>query len=94
MQRSFPESENLRIYVCGSASPLGYRRRRAQACIAVITPEHFLFDAGENSVGNLQRDGLPLERLDGIFLTHFHSDHIADLPDARLASWVVVARLT
>ena len=89
MQRSFPESENLRIYVCASASPLGIAADRAQACIAVITPEHFfLFDAGENSVGNLQGEGLPLERLDGIFLTHFHSDHIPDLPDARLASWV------
>ena len=89
MQQSFGESENLRIYVCGSASPLGVASDRAQACIAIVTPDHFfLFDAGENSVGNLQRDGLPLERLDGIFLTHFHSDHIADLPDARLASWV------
>ncbi|MFN3236883.1 MAG: MBL fold metallo-hydrolase [Pseudomonadales bacterium] len=75
----FPESENLRIYVCGSASPLGISRQRAQACLAVITPDHFyLFDAGAGSAANLQADGLPLERLDGVFITHFHSDHIAD----------------
>lgn len=85
-----PESENLRVYVCGSASPLGISRQRAQACLAVITPDHFyLFDAGAGSASNLQADGLPLERLDGVFITHFHSDHIADLPAVRLASWVV-----
>ena len=40
-----PESESLRVYVCGSASPLGMGQ--AQACIAVITPEHFyLIDSG------------------------------------------------
>lgn len=84
----FGESENLRIYVCGSASPLGNSRDRAQACIAVVTPKHFyLFDAGAGSASNLQADGLPIERLNGVFLTHFHSDHIADLPAMRLASW-------
>lgn len=86
---SFGESDQLRVYVCGSASPLGNSTDRAQACIAVVTPEHFyLFDAGAGSAANLQADGLPLERLDGVFVTHFHSDHIADLPAMRLASWV------
>jgi ribonuclease Z len=31
---------------------------------------------------------LPMERINGVFLTHFHSDHIAALPDVNLASWV------
>lgn len=85
----FGESDNLRVYVCGSASPLGISRERAQACIAVVTPEHFyVFDAGAGSATNLQGDGLPLDRLDGVFITHYHSDHIADLPAMRLASWV------
>ena len=85
----FGESEHLRVYVCGSASPLGNSPSRAQACIAVITPDHFyLFDSGDASTNNLMRDGFPMERLDGVFLTHFHSDHIADLPDIKLNSWV------
>ncbi len=88
MGRDFGESDNLRVYVCGSASPLGNSRDRAQACLAVVTSEHFyVFDAGAGSAANLQADGLPLARLDGVFVTHFHSDHIADLPAMRLASW-------
>ncbi|ARN72705.1 MBL fold metallo-hydrolase [Oceanicoccus sagamiensis] len=83
----FPESENLRVYICGSASPLG--RGQAQACIAVITPEHFfLIDSGAGSTDNLGLMGLPLNRLQGILLTHFHSDHIAEIYEVNLSSWV------
>jgi ribonuclease Z len=72
-------SGNLRVFVCGSASPLG-RTDRAQACIAVVTPEHFfLIDSGAGSTDNLGAGRLPMVRLDGLLLTHFHSDHIAEL---------------
>ncbi|MFK8021526.1 MAG: MBL fold metallo-hydrolase [Pseudomonadales bacterium] len=83
----FPESESLRVYVCGSASPLGMGQ--AQACIAVVTPEHFyLIDSGAGSTDNINRLGLPMNRLDGLLLTHFHSDHIAEIYEVNLASWV------
>ena len=52
------ESENLRVYVCGSASPLGMGQ--AQACIAVVTPEHFyLIDSGVGSTDNVNLLRLP-----------------------------------
>jgi ribonuclease Z len=83
----FPESESLRVYVCGSASPLGMGQ--AQACIAVITPEHFfLIDSGAGSTDNISRLGLPMSQLDGLLLTHFHSDHIAEIYEVNLNSWV------
>jgi len=83
----FPESESLRVYVCGSASPLGMGQ--AQACIAVITPEHFyLIDSGAGSTDNISRLGLPMSRLQGLLLTHFHSDHIAEIYEVNLSSWV------
>ena len=33
-------------------------------------------------------------RLDGIFLTHFHSDHISEIYEANPGSWVEGARAT
>ncbi|MBT4521231.1 MAG: MBL fold metallo-hydrolase, partial [Halieaceae bacterium] len=79
------ESESLRVYVCGSASPLGMGQ--AQACIAVVTPEHFyLIDSGAGSTDNIGRLGLPTERLQGLLLTHFHSDHIAEIYEVNLGS--------
>ena len=80
-------SSSLRVYVCGSASPLGMGQ--AQACIAVVTPEHFyLIDSGAGSTENINRLGLPTKRLQGLLLTHFHSDHIAEIYEVNLGSWV------
>ena len=82
-------SPGLTVVVCGSASPLGNSPDHAQACLAVLTPEHFfLFDVGARSPLRLAQARLPLGRLTGVFLTHFHSDHIAGIPDVNLASWV------
>ena len=82
-----PNPDSLRVFVCGSASPLG-NSNRAQACIAVLTPSHFyIFDSGAGSTANISAAGLPYARLQGVFLTHFHSDHIAELYELNLASW-------
>ena len=85
--RAFPSPDALQIFMCGTGGPIG-NSDRAQACIAVITPEHFyLVDVGAGSTANLQKSGLPMDRLKGIFITHFHSDHIAEIYEANLISW-------
>ena len=85
--QGLPESDSLRVFVCGSASPLGIGQ--AQACIAVITPEHFyLIDSGAGSTDNIVQLNLPTDRLNGILISHFHSDHIAEIYEVNLNSWV------
>jgi ribonuclease Z len=87
---STPEPvDGLKVVVCGSASPLGNSMERAQACIAVVTPEHFfLIDVGARSPVRIGQAQLPMGRITGVLLTHYHSDHIAALPDVNLQSWV------
>ena len=77
------ESVNLRVYICGSGSPLG--RGQAQACIAVLTPTHFfIIDSGAGSTDNITALNLPTERLSGVLISHLHSDHIAELYELNL----------
>lgn len=87
---SVPESfDGMKVVVCGSASPLGNTMDRAQACIAVVTPEHFfLIDVGARSPVRIGQAQLPMNRINGVLLTHYHSDHISALPDVNLQSWV------
>jgi ribonuclease Z len=47
----------------------------------------YLVDVGPESVENLVLWGVPLARLGGVLLTHFHSDHIGDLGELQLQSW-------
>lgn len=80
--------DGLKITLCGTSSPLP-APGRAQACVAVETPGHlYIIDAGSGSAATAQLSGIPLGKLRGILLTHYHSDHISDIGDFNLNSWV------
>jgi ribonuclease Z len=80
--------EGLRVFMCGTASPLP-SPDRAQACVAVMAGESvYLVDAGEGSNETFNLFGESTINLKGVLITHFHSDHISGIPDFNLNSWV------
>lgn len=79
--------DNLDVVFCGTASPMG-ASDRAQQCIAVLAGDRFfIVDTGARSAAKAGAAGLPLGNLDGVLLTHFHSDHISALGEFHLQSW-------
>ncbi len=86
-QRAMVEAKELRVVLCGTASPLP-NRDRAGPCAAILASgKIYLVDVGGGGMRNLQLWGLPPDRIAGVFLTHFHSDHIEDLGEVNLQSW-------
>jgi ribonuclease Z len=80
--------DGLKITLCGTSSPLP-APGRAQACVAVETRDHlYIVDAGSGSAATAQLGGIPLNKMRGILLTHYHSDHISDIGDFNLNSWI------
>ena len=83
--------DNIDVVFCGTASPMGGAgpRGTAQSCVAVLVGDKFfLVDTGARSADKAVGLRLPLQRLDAVLLTHFHSDHIAALGEMHLNSWV------
>src|SRR3546814_16717418 len=48
----------------------------------------FVVDAGEGGARNISLMGLPNTRIRGLFLTHYHSDHIDGMGPMMLMRWV------
>jgi ribonuclease Z len=64
--------------------------QRAQPCVAVfVNGRFFLFDAGDGCVKAMGQQDLPIGLLDAVFMTHYHSDHIADLGEVINRSWIM-----
>ncbi len=87
-KKNAPVEDGLYAGLCGTGSPMP-DVNRAGPCIAVLAGKHFfIVDAGEGSTRNVLLMNLPIGKADAILLTHFHSDHIADLGEMELQRWV------
>ena len=83
-----PREDSLTAVVCGSRSPIN-DPNRAEACILVQAGDQiFIFDTGNGSAQNLHNWNMPWNRLEGIFYTHLHSDHISDIADFHQGTWI------
>jgi ribonuclease Z len=81
-------SDGLAVVFAGTGSPLPSAARAQNATAVLAGGRIFIVDAGTGSFESLQRTGAPGDRVAAIFLTHFHSDHIGDLGEIDLGSWV------
>src|SRR5262245_9389723 len=78
----------LRVLLCGTSSPIP-SPERAEACTAVFAGGRmWIVDTGPGSWRTLALRRVRGEAIDGIFYTHLHSDHIGELGELNLQTWV------
>ena len=79
--------DGLHLYLCGTGSPLP-DAGRAGPCAAVIAGRHiYVIDSGEGASRKLALGQVPISRVEGLLLTHFHSDHIDGIGPLMLLRW-------
>ncbi len=73
-------ADEMRISACGSGNP-PVRRGQGATCwlVELGNGDSFIFDIGGGTVPNLWSLGVPPTRLDKLFLTHLHLDHIGGI---------------
>lgn len=79
--------DGLHVGLCGTGSPMPNPERAGPCNVIIAGDQMFLVDIGEggNRVINLM--GINPAALDGVLLTHFHSDHIDGLGPLMLFHW-------
>ena len=70
----------MKVVVFGTSSGKPTIKRGVSAVAVVRDSDWILFDCGENTQVQISRAGLHPGRLEAIFITHMHGDHINGLP--------------
>jgi ribonuclease Z len=71
------------------APPVARHDRFGPSTLVEAANQKLLFDAGRGATIRLRQLRIPLSRLDVLFLTHFHSDHVVGIPDVWLSDWLL-----
>lgn len=80
-------SGGLNVVLCGAGSPLP-DPTRSGPCVLVIAGERVMVvDVGSGAVRRIGPAGIPMSRVEDVFLTHFHSDHIDGLGELMMQRW-------
>ena len=79
--------DGLHLGLCGTGSPFPNPGRAGPCNVVIASEQIFVIDIGEGGGRNLNLMGINASQLDGVLLTHFHSDHIDGLGPLMLFHW-------
>ena len=82
----------MKITLLGTGGPRPDPARQGSSLVVNVGEEWLLFDCGRGAVTQFVRAGAPLEKLNPVFITHHHFDHISDLGDVILSTWLQAVR--
>ncbi|MEO1329729.1 MAG: MBL fold metallo-hydrolase [Pseudomonadota bacterium] len=77
----------MRIILLGTGCPAVHPERGGAAQLVAGRDAAALVDVGSGATQALVAAGLPGARLDALFVTHLHSDHLVDLYQLIVSSW-------
>jgi ribonuclease Z len=81
--------QEIRVTLLGTGAPPPVVNRFGPSLLVEAGKQKFLFDAGRGALQRLAQLGVRWQDVDGVFLTHLHSDHVVGLPDLWLTGWLV-----
>jgi ribonuclease Z len=80
-------SDEMRVTLLGTGTPFPNPERFGSAILVEVAGKRLLFDCGRGVVIRLAQVQVDPKEIDGLFLTHLHSDHVVGIPDLWLSGW-------
>ncbi|MEM6476525.1 MAG: MBL fold metallo-hydrolase [Pseudomonadota bacterium] len=81
--------EGLHVGLCGPGSPLPNPARAGPCNVVIAGDQTFVIDIGEAGARNLNLMNVDIAGIEGLLLTHFHSDHVDGIGPLALLYWTV-----
>jgi ribonuclease Z len=78
----------IRVTLLGTGYPRPQIKQFGPSTLIQVGDERFLFDCGRGAAIRLAQLGESFKKIDALFLTHLHSDHVVGIPDIWLSGWV------
>lgn len=76
------------VTLLGTGTPALDPTRFSQSTLVQAGGLNLVFDAGRGASIRLAQAGVGLGQIDGVFLTHFHSDHVVGLADLWMTGYI------
>src|ERR1043165_22682 len=83
---------DIKVTLLGTGTPQPLIDRFGPSILVQAGSESLLFDAGRGCLQRLRQIKLEYDKINALFLTHLHSDHVVGLPDLWLTGWLISSR--
>lgn len=83
-----PAEGDLRVTLLGTGSPVPSTERFGFSTLIQAGDRNYIIDAGRGAIIRLTQAGVEAGQIDGLFLTHFHSDHVLSIDDLWMTGYV------
>ncbi|MEM8844395.1 MAG: MBL fold metallo-hydrolase [Pseudomonadota bacterium] len=81
-------ADYVEVTLLGTGTPRPSIERFGTSTLVSAGGKLLLFDAGRGVTIRLQQAGITPDRIDHVFLTHLHSDHISGFDDLWITGWI------
>jgi ribonuclease Z len=86
------QAQDVKVTLLGTGCPPPVMNRFGPSILVEAGGQKFVFDAGRGALQRLNQIDVPWRDVNGVFLTHLHSDHVVGFPDLWLTGWLTTRR--
>src|ERR1051325_7107392 len=83
------QGQGIRVTFLGTGCPPPVMNRVGPSTLVEAGDQKLLFDAGRGALQRLTQLNVHWADVQGVFLTHLHSDHVVGFPDLWLTGWII-----